>query len=355
MRWVWTGHQMSAAARISSATGLAVLLATTIVIVTEQHKFQRPEPESNLRSNKWLDASLDGKDTAGIGLAVTSHMEYANKTMGAFGDNVETKAAIGTSSNILNSRGQDNNNDNVDNINRRILLQMKENMATPTASCGQVVTKDIVLTNDLECPEIGMIVKEDGITIHLNNHKLSLANTSDTKIPELEHIGILISNQKNVTVEGPGIITGFDKAIEFVGSGESSAQGLSLSANKIGILLTASNNITIYNNAIYQNTIAIASQSCNDGKIVFNQILQNANQGIVLMTSQQFIVSANSAIDNGYNGIFLDIHSFNNMLLSNSVFNQTIDLNNANGVPVDVSANSFLKNNCHKATPDGLC
>lgn len=73
------------------------------------------------------------------------------------------------------------------------------------------------------------------------------------------------------------------------------------------------------------------------------------------MASQNFTVSANSAIGNGDNGIFLDIHSFNNMLLSNSVFNQTIDLNNANGVPVDVSANTFVENNCNKATPDGLC
>ncbi len=228
-------------------------------------------------------------------------------------------------------------------------------MATPTASCGQEVTRDTVLTSDLQCQGIGMIVKGNGITIKLNNHRLSFTSSSDTKIPELEHIGILTANQKNITIEGPGVITGFDKAIEFVGSGESSVRDLSLSANKIGISLTASNNITIYNNAIYQNTIAIASQSCNDGKIVYNQILQNVNQGIIIMASQNFTVSANSAIGNGDNGIFLDIHSFNNMLLSNSVFNQTIDLNNANGVPVDVSANTFVENNCNKATPDGLC
>jgi parallel beta-helix repeat protein len=175
-------------------------------------------------------------------------------------------------------------------------------------------------------------------------------------MPELEyHIGILIPDQKNVTILGPGVITGFDKAIEFAGSKEGTIRDLSLRNNKIGVMLTASSNITIYKNAIYQNTIGIASQSGDDSKIVFNQVLENSNQGIVIMASQNFIISANSAIGNGENGIFLDIRSLNNMLLSNNVINQTIDLNNANGVPANILANSFLENNCRKAMPDGLC
>jgi parallel beta-helix repeat protein len=359
-----------------------VLLAVIVIVIAHPHKLEKVEPKS-FHDNEWLIATADAKDKMGIGFRVSSNMEYINKTINATAD-AKDKMGIGfrvssnmeyinktinvAVSNIKNNadpsnsvrtsieQNSYNNNVNADAINGEILSTVKnDEEATAAASCGQVVTKDIILSNDLDCNGVGMIVKEDGITIRLNNHRLSFANTSEVKVPELEHVGILIPNQKNITIQGPGVITGFDKAIEFAGSKDSYVRGIALRGNKIGILLTASNSITIYNNAIYQNTVGIASQSGNDGKIVFNQILQNTDQGIVIMASQHFIISANSAIGNGQNGVFLDIHSSNNMLLSNNIIDQTIDLNNANGVPVDVLSNSFIKNSCRKAMPDGLC
>ena len=356
MRLVWTRHQMYIVTRKLSVVGLSiVLLAIIVIVITHLHKLEKVEPKS-FHDNDWLIATADAKDKMGIGFRVSSNMEYINKTINVAVNNIKNNADPSNSVRTSIEQNNYNNNVNADAINGEILSTVKNyKEATAAASCGQVVTKDIILSNDLDCNGVGMIVKEDGITISLNNHRLSFANTSEVKVPELEHVGILIANQKNITIQGPGVITGFDKAIEFAGSKDSYVRGIALRGNKIGILLTASNSITIYNNAIYQNTVGIASQSGNDGKIVFNQILQNTDQGIVIMASQHFIISANSAIGNGQNGVFLDIHSSNNMLLSNNIIDQTIDLNNANGVPVDVLSNSFIKNSCRKAMPDGLC
>jgi parallel beta-helix repeat protein len=203
-----------------------------------------------------------------------------------------------------------------------------------------------------------MIAGKDGITIQLNGHKLSLINTTTTRgtTPALENIGILIAGYKNVTIVGPGIITGFDKGVEFAGSKGGYILDLKLTENKIGISLKVSNGITIYRNFIDGNTIGIASQSSRSwGVIAYNQIIQNANQGVMLMDSHFFIISANTIIKNGKNGIFLDVHSSDNTLLSNNILSQTVDINNADGIPINISQNVFVENSCHKALPDGLC
>jgi parallel beta-helix repeat protein len=268
------------------------------------------------------------------------------------------------SNSVANSNASDNNgkqkedNDDDNNSNRRPI----------SASCGQVLTEDAILSHDLECTGIGMIAGKDGITIRLNNHKLSsLINTNNnnsnhnnhtnsTMILELESIGISIPNANNVTIVGPGVITGFNTAIEFAGSEVGRVLDLKLADNKIGIMLKASNNIAIQSTSIEGNAVGIASQSSRAGKINFNQIFQNTDQGIVLIDSDYFTISSNSVIDSGDNGIFLDIQSFNNTISYNNLFNQTsVDINNANGVPNDILSNEFVGNICRKTEPAGLC
>jgi parallel beta-helix repeat protein len=212
------------------------------------------------------------------------------------------------------------------------------------------------LSKDIECPGIGMIAGADGITINLNNHKLSLVNNTDTsRIPEVEEIGILVPDQKNITIRGPGIISGFDKAIEFAGSERGYALDLKLTDNNIGLSLKASDGITIYRSFIEQNTIGIVSQSSKDALIVSNQLSQNTNEGIVLMDSNYFTIGANSLIGNGNIGIFLDVSSFNNTISSNNVLNHAVDVSNADGIPTHISMNEYYENSCGKALPDGIC
>jgi parallel beta-helix repeat protein len=339
--------------------GVVTLVALSSVIIIAKQQVPG-QTRTDLQDNHGLitedDKANYARGDARIALTVLNHTEFQVVTALSSVTNASTTIENNATIRGNDARGGEEEKKKNDTIDMNQSSNNVENSTTITSvSCGQVLTEDAILSHDLECTGIGMIAGKDGITIQLNSHKLSLANYTHSTIPELENIGILIPNHRNITIVGPGVITGFNKAIEFAGSDAGYISDLKLVKNKIGILLKVSNDIAISSSSVDGNAIGIASQSSRDGKITFNQILQNTDQGIVLMDSDYFIISGNSVIDSGDNGIFLDVHSSNHTLSSNNILNQTIDINNANGVPIDISANKFTENSCRKAVPDGLC
>jgi parallel beta-helix repeat protein len=371
---------------------LAVLVAlssTLIMLISMGQPEETPVPqEANLQDDNQLIANTDAKGGAHFGLGIPNPIEHriilitnskANATFTAATANSITNSKANATFTAATANSITNNNDNNSNkanannrdtrrveenkknnevaveANSNIFVNSKNNPTT-IASCGQVITKDVILLKDIECPGVGMIVGTDGITINLNNHRLSLANNTDTSsIPKVEEIGILVPGQKNITISGPGVITGFDKAIEFAGSERGYVLDLKLTDNNVGLSLKASDKITIYRSFIEGNTIGIASQSSKDALIVSNQVSQNANEGIVLMDSNNFTIGTNSLIGNGNIGMFLDVSSFNNTISSNNVLDHAVDVSNADGIPIHISMNEYLQNSCGKALPDGIC
>jgi parallel beta-helix repeat protein len=371
---------------------LAVLVAlssTLIMLISMGQPEETPVPqEANLQDDNQLIANTDAKGGAHFGLGIPNPIEHriipitnskANATFTAATANSITNSkanatfTAATANSITNNNDNNNNKANANNRDMRRVEENKKNNEvaveansnifvnsknnpTTIASCGQVITKDVILLKDIECPGVGMIVGTDGITINLNNHRLSLANNTDTSsIPKVEEIGILVPGQKNITISGPGVITGFDKAIEFAGSERGYVLDLKLTDNNVGLSLKASDKITIYRSFIEGNTIGIASQSSKDALIVSNQVSQNANEGIVLMDSNNFTIGTNSLIGNGNIGMFLDVSSFNNTISSNNVLDHAVDVSNADGIPIHISMNEYLQNSCGKALPDGIC
>jgi parallel beta-helix repeat protein len=368
---------------------LAVLVAlssTLMMLITmgrqeEKPVLQEEKPvlqEASLQDDNQLIASTDTKGRAHFGLGIMNPIEHRIISLTNSKDNkanatFTTSTANSITNNNDNNYNKANTNTNTNNPDTRrggehkknnevtveatpnIFVNSKNNPTT-VASCGQVITKDVILLKDIECPGVGMIVGTDGITINLNNHRLSLANNTDTlSIPKVEEIGILVPGQKNITISGPGVITGFDKAIEFAGSQRGYVLGLRLTDNNIGLSLKASDKITIYRSFIEENTIGLASQSSKDALIVSNQVSQNTDEGIVLMDSNNFTIGTNSLIGNGNIGMFLDVSSFNNTISANNILNHAVDVSNADGVPIHISMNEYLQNSCGKALPDGIC
>src|SRR5918998_6367600 len=374
------------------AAVLVALSSTLMTLITMGQQEETPalQEEEKLQDDIQLSARTDAKGKAHFGLGILNPIEHriisvtnsednkanatfttaaansitndkANATFTTAAANSITNdndnKANANTNNLDTGRGEENkkNNEIAVETNPNIFVNPKNNPTT-IASCGQVITRDVILLKDIECPGVGMIVGTDGITINLNNHRVSLANNTDTsRIPEVEAIGILVPGQKNVTIRGPGVIMGFDKAIEFAGSGRGYVLDLKLIDNNIGLSLKASDEITIYRSFIEGNTIGIASQSSRDGFIMSNQVSQNTNEGIVLMDSNYFIIGANSLIENGNIGIFLDVSSFNNTISSNNILNHAVDVSNADGIPIHISMNEYLQNSCGKALPDGIC
>jgi Periplasmic copper-binding protein (NosD) len=227
-------------------------------------------------------------------------------------------------------------------------------------ACGVVVKEDVTLNADLSCDGDGLIVGNNGITINLNGH--TIKSNGDHDVVDLsvnfgDDSGILVPKAKDVKIIGPGLITGFDRAITFTGSSGGEVSDLLLRDNEVAVLASGSRYIGINANTIDNNKYAVVLESSVKGQVAFNLIAANEKQGIVLLNSDEYKILTNSIYGNGKNGIFLDAQSFDNDVDFNSAFvHEKADINNANGVPPNINQNNFGENNnCKVSLPDGLC
>jgi Periplasmic copper-binding protein (NosD) len=227
-------------------------------------------------------------------------------------------------------------------------------------ACGVVVKEDVTLNADLSCDGDGLIVGNNGITINLNGHTIKSNGDHDAvdlSVNFGDDSGILVPKAKDVKIIGPGLITGFDRAITFTGSSGGEVSDLLLRDNEVAVLASGSRYIGINANTIDNNKYAVVLESSVKGQVAFNLIAANEKQGIVLLNSDEYKILTNSIYGNGKNGIFLDAQSFDNDVDFNSAFvHEKADINNANGVPPNINQNNFGENNnCKVSLPDGLC
>jgi hypothetical protein len=54
-------------------------------------------------------------------------------------------------------------------------------------------------------------------------------------------------------------------------------------------------------------------------------------------------------------GIFMDVQSSQNKVNFNNLFNNELDIDNANNLAVNINNNYFENNNCDTSLPSGLC
>jgi parallel beta-helix repeat protein len=235
------------------------------------------------------------------------------------------------------------------------------NPGSGVASCGQMVTEDVTLTSDLDCGSgDGLIVGASGVHINLNGYTISSDEESDSTDLAMDYdgnSGILVAGADDVVISGLGSISGFDTAIKFMDSSGGEVTDLTLSDNRVGVLMSGSEGAEISRNTITNNEFAIVSASSNEATIAFNQIVGNLKQGIVLKGSADNVVAANSLYGNGDNGIYVDIQSTGNTIdFDTSYGHDVADINNAGGQPTSVNGNTYGEhNNCGVSLPGGLC
>jgi Periplasmic copper-binding protein (NosD) len=255
----------------------------------------------------------------------------------------------------------DNHNvkDKDNTMDRKNIIDLPKSVGD-TPACGVVVKEDVTLYADLSCDGDGLLVGNNGITIDLNGHTIKYNRNHDAvdlSVNFGDDSGILVPKAKHVKIIGPGLITGFDRAITFTGSSGGEVSDLILRDNEVGVLASGSKYIGINANTIDNNKYAVVLESSLKGLVAFNLIAANEKQGIVLLNSDYYKILTNSIFGNGKNGIFLDAQSFDNSVDFNSVFvHKKADINNANGVPPNINQNNFGENNnCKVSLPDGLC
>jgi parallel beta-helix repeat protein len=215
-------------------------------------------------------------------------------------------------------------------------------------ACGQNVQGHVKLTSNLICKSDGLIVGANNTTIDMNGFSLKGPG------PDSNKVGIMIAGQHNVTISGNGIITGFQSGVYLSGSNDIFAHDINTNYNKVAFYITGAQNSEITNNMISHNTIGIALHSSNSADIKYNQMSQNRLSGVTLINTGNSLINGNNIL-NTTNGIFLDTQSSLNYVDFNNVFNNLLDINNANNLPININDNYYTNNNCMTSLPSGLC
>jgi parallel beta-helix repeat protein len=220
-------------------------------------------------------------------------------------------------------------------------------------SCGQVITQNVVLTSNLNCADSdGLIVGASDIVIDLNGHTISGPDV-DSQEKTSSKVGVMIPNMNNVVVQD-GTLQGFQAGILMTGSQNVELSNIISKNNQIGAFSTGASIVNAHLSILMNNEIGFAGHSTQQATIQDNILFQNKLAGITLVNSDNSILTLNSITESG-NGLYVDSQSNNNNINFNNVLLNTVDINNANGLPVNTNANTFDQNNCMTANPSGIC
>lgn len=221
-------------------------------------------------------------------------------------------------------------------------------LSTTTAACGQVASGLVELTADLNCSGDGIIIGNPNTVVNLNGYSITGPGRDSSKV------GVMVSNVDNVVVNGPGSISNFQAGVLINGVDEFKIGSTILENNQIAISMTGTDNTEILQNMIKNNHLGIASHSSSGSKITSNIMNGNQLAGITLVNTENSNVDMNN-IHGSQDGIFVDAQSSQNIISENNVLQNAVDINNANGLPININLNQYAENNCEVSNPGGLC
>jgi parallel beta-helix repeat protein len=220
--------------------------------------------------------------------------------------------------------------------------------STTNPACGQVVSGNVTLTSNLNCAGDGLIVGDDNTVINMNGRSITGPGSDSSKV------GIMIPATANVAVVGPGSINGYQAAILATGNQGLQVSRLVLTTNQIGVFLTGSSKALIQENIMSKNKIGTAVHSARGVDVENNVISANSLAGFTGVNAFGSTISGNN-IQGSNDGIFFDPQSHDNVIDSNIAKLNTEDINNGNGLPLNINHNNFKDNLCTLSTPSGIC
>ncbi|HZD36746.1 MAG TPA: NosD domain-containing protein [Nitrososphaeraceae archaeon] len=214
-------------------------------------------------------------------------------------------------------------------------------------SCGSVVNESATLSANLDCSDHGIIVNASDISIALNGYSIIGPGSQSTKS------GIIVPEYSNVTVYGPGRIVDFQSGVFATGSDALNISSIFLDRNRIGVYFTGSTNSSLQHNMVRNNDLGMAAHSSSGILSNENYFHNNSLAGISLINTGDSAIKLNY-INGSQNGIFTDPASISNGISFNFLRN-IIDINSANGLPNDMTNNTYEGNFCELSLPSGIC
>ena len=214
-------------------------------------------------------------------------------------------------------------------------------------SCGNVINESTKLSANLVCNDHGIIVNASDISVALNGYSIIGPGSQSTKS------GIIVPDKSNVTVYGPGRIVDFQSGLFAAGSDTLRISSTFLDENRIGVYLTGSSNSTVEHNMMRNNELGIAAHSSKGILSNENYFYDNSLAGVSLINTGNSSIRLNY-INGSQNGVFTDPSSMSNGISFNFLRN-IIDINSANGLPQDMTNNTYEGNFCELSLPSGIC
>ena len=157
-------------------------------------------------------------------------------------------------------------------------------------SCGATITVDTKLRSDLvNCPNNGIIIGADNVTLDLNGHVIDGDGTEVPDCPPDEpcDLGVIDFGHKGVTIKGGGVRE-FTFGVFVAGAPDSRVTRLVLSNNLWSGLL-----------------VADSSRSAIDAVTASANGLTTDQAGIDVFDSQELTIANNAVFENGDIGFFI--------------------------------------------------
>jgi parallel beta-helix repeat protein len=225
--------------------------------------------------------------------------------------------------------------------------------------CGDTITTDTTLDNDLiDCPNNGIIIGADDITLDLDGHTIDGDNALVDPCPENEFCdaGVANDGHNGVRIKG-GDISEFAFGVFLFGARRNALSELSTAQNVFsGILLvevvrSRVRGSTSVGNAGPDSGVGITLFESHNNRIVHNTAAHNAELGIHLIRSNHNYVGNNVVRRNPEDGIILE--GDGNQIVGNRVVRNSITVtlfsNDAHAV-----GNVVRRNHVRRAPPGGI-
>ncbi len=214
-------------------------------------------------------------------------------------------------------------------------------------SCGAAITTDTKLNSDLvNCPNEGIVIGADNITLDLNGHTVSGDSTPFPTCPDGAFCDVGIDNtagHTGVTIKG-GSVNGFAVGVFVLGASENRIQGLSAANNTIfGLIVGNATATRVDHNNVLDGVSGIVMFDSQDSSIEHNSVAGAHGYAIPVFGSRRVRIE-NNVLDGNDHGILLD-SSDDNEVKVNRISNSggsSIDIGHANDNRLE---NNVLTNN----------
>ncbi len=194
--------------------------------------------------------------------------------------------------------------------------------ATAITTCGQTVTTNAVLTQDLDCPgSSGVIVGASGITIDLKRFRLRGDRTSG-------HYGIDDTGGfAKVSVKN-GVLRSFGQGVYAPNANEFSVVGVVASGNLVSGIVLSGVSVSVKSSVAASNDLDGIALSGPSASVKSSTASANGGNGITLDNGDSLSVTSSTA--SGNTGIGIDVAATVNPFVKSS----TASGNGSDGISV---------------------